>query len=87
MREMRAPIGLQGCVFGVANAHSRPVVSLGELRSSPIGAQIARVAREEPVVAVEIGGSVLELGVDGLVEVFDDGGSGGVCVVEAGVHL
>jgi hypothetical protein len=42
------------------------------------------MAREEPVVAVEIEGSVLELAEDGLVEVFDDGGSGGVCVLEAG---
>ena len=49
------------------------------------GAQIARMAREEPVVAVEIEGSILELAEDGLVEVFDDGGSGGVCVLEAGV--
>ena len=58
-----------------------------ELRSPLVGAQVSSVPREEPVVAVEIEGGVLVLAVDGLVEVFDDGGSGGLCVLEVGFQV
>ena len=69
--------------FAVAEARAgKKGEAIGGLSDSgaPLGgADVAGVAREEPVVAGEILGGVLEFAVFGLVEVFDDfcvGGSG-----------
>jgi hypothetical protein len=49
--------------------------------SAPFGgADVAGVAREEPMVAFEIEYGVLAFAIDSFVEVFDDLGSGGLGV-------
>ena len=55
---------------------------------APIGgAQVFGVAGEEPAVAVEVFGCVLELAVDGLVRLFDDVGAFGFGVGVVGFDV
>src|SRR5258708_33392506 len=52
------------------------------LRSPFVRTQVSRMPREEPMVAVEVLGCVLEFAIDGFVRILQNLGASGFCALE-----